>query len=136
MGVYFGTATSDNTSSAQLPSCRLTMSIPTNNPLLKPLSSLKKAIARSRSRMPQSADIANNDLAHSCDLPNLISPSSTIHAADIAMSVTSKKHFNLPAPKWTLIAHQIKFAGDQVEVPGEVVIERLQQVLPTPTGLH
>ena len=35
-----------------------------------------------------------------------------------------------------LITHQIKFAGDQVEVPGEGVIEGLQQVLPACTGLH
>ncbi|KIJ99791.1 hypothetical protein K443DRAFT_80490, partial [Laccaria amethystina LaAM-08-1] len=43
--------------------------------------------------------------------PTLITPSSTIRAAEIAMPVTS----------------------DQVEVSGEGVIERLQQVLPTTT---
>ena len=35
-----------------------------------------------------------------------------------------------------MIAHQIKFAGDQVEVPGEGMVECLQQVLPVSTGLH
>ena len=77
------------------------------------------------------------DLARlSFALPTLITPSSTIHAADIAMSVTSKILSNLPTWKWTLIAHQIKFAGDQVKVPEDGVIEHLQQALPTPTGLH
>jgi hypothetical protein len=52
------------------------------------------------------------------------------------MPVTSQIPSNLPAPTSTSITHQIKFADDQVEVPGEGVIERLQQVLPTPTGLH
>ena len=87
--------------------------------------------------MPQSADIASNDLARpSSDSPILITPSSTIRPADLAMPVTSKILFNLPAPKWTLIAHQNKLAGDQAEVPGEGVVERLQQVLPISTGLH
>ena len=71
-----------------------------NFPFLKLLSSLKKAITRSRSLMPQSADIANNDLARpSSDPPILITPSSTIRAADIAMPVNSKILFNVPAPK-------------------------------------
>jgi hypothetical protein len=51
------------------------------------------------------------------------------------MPVTSKTPSNLSAPKLTPIIHQIKFAGDQVQVPGEAEIERLQQVLPTSTGL-
>ena len=68
--------------------------------------------------------------------PTLITPSSTICAADIAMPVTSKILYNLPAPKWTLIAHQIKFAGDQVEVTGQGVVECSQQVLCISTGLH
>ena len=76
-----------------------TMCIPTNHPFLKPFSSLKKAIARSRSPMPQSTDIASNDLARpSSDLPILITPSSTIRAADIAMPVTSKIPSNLHSP--------------------------------------
>jgi hypothetical protein len=87
--------------------------------------------------MPQSADIASNDLARpSSDPPILITPSSTIRAADIAMPVTSKILSNLPAPKGTLITHEIKFVGDYVEVPGEAVVEHLQQVLPISTGLH
>ena len=74
--------------------------MPTNHPFLKPFSSLKKAITRLRSRMPQSADIASNDLARpSSDPPILMTPSSTIHAVDIAMAVASKMPFNLPAPK-------------------------------------
>ncbi|KIJ95350.1 hypothetical protein K443DRAFT_683081, partial [Laccaria amethystina LaAM-08-1] len=107
------------------------MCLPTNHPFLKPFSSLKKAITRPRS----SADIASNDLArHRSDPPILMAPSSTIPAVDIAMPVTSQIPSNLPAPTSTSITHQIKFADDQVEVPGEGVIERLQQVLPTPTG--
>jgi hypothetical protein len=113
-----------------------TMCLPTNHPFLKPFSSLKKAIKRPRSPMPQS-DFTSNDLTRPrSDPPILITPSSTIRAADIAMPVTSQIPSNLPAPKSTSITHQIKFAGDQVEVPGEGVIERLQQVSPTPTGLH
>ena len=87
--------------------------------------------------MPQSADIASNDLSRpSSDPPNLITPSSTIRAADMAMPVTSKILLDLPTLKWALIAHQIKFAGDPVEVPGEGVVERSQQVLPISTGLN
>ena len=74
------------------------MCLPTNHPFLKPFSSLKKAIIRPRSSMPQSADISSNDLAcPRSDLPILISPSSTIHAAD--MPVTSQIHSTLPAPQ-------------------------------------
>ena len=69
-------------------------------------------------------------------LPTLITPSSTIHAADIAMSVTSKILSNLPTRKWTLIAHQIKFAGDLVGVAGEGMVKHLQQVLPIITGME
>ena len=79
------------------------MCIPTNHPILKPFSSLKKAITKS----PQSADIASDDLARpSSDSPILITPSSVIREADIAMPVTSKIHFNLSAPKWTLSAQR------------------------------
>ena len=87
--------------------------------------------------MCQSTDIASNDLVRpTSDPPILITPSSTIRAADIATPVTSKINFDIPAPKWKLIAHWIKFAGDQVEVPEEGVVERSQQVLPISTGLH
>ena len=54
----------------------------------------------------------------------------------MAMPVTSKILLDLPTLKWALIAHQIKFAGDPVEVPGEGVVERSQQVLPISTGLN
>jgi hypothetical protein len=54
----------------------------------------------------------------------------------MAMPVTSEIVFNLPAPKRTLIVHRIKFAGDQVEVTGQGVVERSQQVLPISGGLH
>ena len=66
----------------------------------------------------------------------LIAPSSTIGAEDIATPATSELHVNLLAPKWTLIAHQIKFAGDLFEAPGEGVVEHSQPVLPISTGLH
>ena len=52
------------------------------------------------------------------------------------MLVGSKIPFNLPAPKGTLITHRIKFVGDQVEVTGQGVVERLQQVSCLSTGLH
>ena len=96
----------DCTSSFSLSSCRLTISMPNNHPFLKPFSRLKKAITRSRSPMPQSADVTSHDLARPIsDPPTLITPSLTIHAADIALPVTSKILFNLPAPKCTLITH-------------------------------
>ena len=95
-----GLATPIHAASSQLPSCRLMMSIPTNRRFLKPFSYLKKAITKSRSPMAQSADIASVDLAlPSSAPPILMTPSSTIRAASIAMPVTSKIHFDLPAPK-------------------------------------
>ena len=46
------------------------------------------------------ADGSSINIAHpSSAPPTLIIPSSTIHATDIAMSVTSKILFNLHAPK-------------------------------------
>ena len=68
--------------------------------------------------------------------PILITLSSTISAVDIAMAVSSKLHFNLPSPTWALIAHQIKFPGDQVDVSGGGVLDCSQQVLPISSGLH
>jgi len=76
---------------------------------------------------PEFASI--NIACPSSALPTLIIPSSTICKADIAMPVTSKILFILPAPKWTQIIHWIKFAGDQVEVTGKGVVEHSQQVL-------
>ena len=129
--------TPERASFSWLPSSRLTTCIPTNHTFLNPISTLNKAIIRSRSPMSQSVDIASNDLARpSSDPLILITPSSIMRAADIATPVTSKIFFNLLAPKWTLIAHRIKFAGDQVEVPGEGVVEHSQQVLLVSTGLH
>ena len=52
------------------------------------------------------------------------------------MPVGSKIPFNLPAPKGALVAHRIEFIGDQVEVTGQGVVERLQQVSCLSTGLH
>ncbi|KIK01063.1 hypothetical protein K443DRAFT_678753 [Laccaria amethystina LaAM-08-1] len=89
------------------------MCLPTNHPFLKPFSSLKKAITRPRSPTPQSNFTSNDLTCPRSDPPILIAPSSTIRAANIAMRVT----------------------GDRVEVPGEGAVERLQQVLPTPTDL-
>jgi hypothetical protein len=84
-----------------------TMCLPTNHPFLKPFSSLKKAITRPRSPLPQSTDITSKDLARPrSDLPILITPSSTIHAANIAMPVTGQLHSNLPAPKSRSITYQ------------------------------
>ena len=106
------------------------------DPFVEPFYSLKKAFTRLHSPIPASADGSGINIARpSSALPALITPSSTIHA-DIAMPVTSKIFFDFPIPKWTLMAHRIKFAGDQVEVPGEGVVEGLQQVLPISTGLH
>ena len=101
-----GLATPNDATCSQLPSCRLMMSIPTNRRFLKPFSYLKRAFTKSRSPMAQSADIASDDLARPSSAPPiLITPSSTLGAANIAMPVTSKIHFDLP-PKWTLIAHR------------------------------
>ena len=55
---------------------------------------------------------------------------------DIAMEVSSKIHFNLPTPNWALIAHEIKFPDDQVDVSGDGVLDQSQQVLPISSGLH
>jgi len=58
------------------------------------------------SPIPESADGTIINIAgHSSAPLTLITPSSTIRATDIAMPVTSKILSNLPAPKWTLIAH-------------------------------
>ena len=66
-----------------------TMCIPTNHPFLKLFSSLKKAITRSRSPMPQSADTTSNELARplSSDPPILITPSANIPVVDMVMSI-------------------------------------------------
>ncbi|KIJ99517.1 hypothetical protein K443DRAFT_679874 [Laccaria amethystina LaAM-08-1] len=64
--------------------------------------------------MPQSADIACNDLARpSSDQPILITLSSTIPVADMALPIT----------------------GYRAGVPSEREVERLQQAIPIPSGL-
>ena len=85
---------------------------------------------------PESADGSGINIARlSSAPPALITPSLMVRAADITMPVASTILSNLSAPKRMLIAHQIKFAGDQVEVLGEGVVEYLRQVLPISTGL-
>ncbi|KIK00558.1 hypothetical protein K443DRAFT_7603 [Laccaria amethystina LaAM-08-1] len=80
-----------------------------SDPFVEPFYSLKKAFTRLHSPIPESAAGTSINIARpSSALPT---PSSTIRAADIAMPVTS----------------------DQVEVPGEGLVERLQQVLPIST---
>ena len=107
-----------------------------SDPFVEPFYSLKKAFTRLLSPIPESTYGTRINIARSSAPPILITQSSTIHAANIAMPVTSKIFFNLPAPKWTLIAHWIKFAGDQVDVSGGGVVEHSQQILPISSGLH
>jgi len=77
-----------------------------SDPFVEPFYSLKKASMRLLSPIPESADGTIINIAGRSSAPlTLITPSSTIRAADIAMPVTSKILSNLPAPKWTLIAH-------------------------------
>ena len=114
-----------------------TMCTQPSDPFVEPFYSLKKVFTRLLSSIPESADGTSINIARlSSASPTLITPCSTIRATDIAMPVTSKILSNVPAQKWTLIAHQIKFAGDQVQGPGEGVVEHSQQVLPISTGLH
>ena len=77
----------------------------------------------------------NINLSPSAAPPILLTPSSGISDVDIAMAVSGKIHFNLPSPNWALIAHQIKFPGDQADVSGDRVLDHLQQVLPISSGL-
>ena len=105
----------------------------TDRPLNKHCGGLRLEFVLPDKYQPESADGTSVNIPHSGSaLPTLITPSSTIHVADIAMQVTSKILFNLSAPMFT---HQIKFAGDQVEVTGQGVVEHSQQVLCI-TGLH
>ena len=71
-----------------------------SDPFVEPFYSLKKSFTRLLFPIPESADGSSINIARpSCALPILITPSSTICAVDIAMPVTSKMLFNLPAPK-------------------------------------
>ena len=112
-----------------------TMCTQPSNPFAEPFYSLKKAFTRLLSPLPEPAN--GIIIARPSSGPSiLITPSSTICAADIDMPVTSKIPFHLPAPRSTLIIHQIEFPGDQVEVAEEGVVEHSQQVIPISTGLY
>ena len=107
-----------------------------SDPFIEPFYSLKKAFTRLLPPAPQSADCASINIARPSSAPPiLLSPSSTIRTANIAMPVTSKMFFNLSAPKWTLTADWVKFPGDQVHVSTGGMVERSQQALPISTGL-
>ena len=73
-----------------------------SDPFVESFYSLKKTFLRLQSTDGTSFNIARPSSAP----PILMTPSSTIRAANIAMPVTSKIHFDLPAPKRTLIAHR------------------------------
>ena len=77
------------------------------------------------SPLPDSVDGTSVNIGRRSAPPTLITPSS-IREADIAVPVTSRILFNLTAATRTSIAHRSNFAGDQVQVPGEVA-ERSQQ---------
>ena len=73
-----------------------------SDPFVESFYSLKKAFLRLQSTDGSSFNIARPSFAS----PILMTSSSTIRAANIAMPVTSKIKFNLPAPKETLTAHR------------------------------
>ena len=71
-----------------------------SDPFVEPFYNLKKAFMRLHSPIPESADGASINIARPGSAPpTLITPSSTIRAADIAVPVTSKILYNLPAPR-------------------------------------
>ena len=107
-----------------------------NDPFVEPFYSLKKAFMRLLCPIPEFAGDTSINLARPSSAPPiLMTQASTIPTANMAKPVTSKILFSLPAPKRTLIAHQIKSAGDPLEVPGEAEVGRSEQVLPISTGL-
>ena len=68
-----------------------------SDPFVEPFYSLKKAFMR---LLSESADGTSINMAHpGSALPTLITPSSTIRAADTSKPVTSKILSNLPAPR-------------------------------------
>ncbi|KIK03457.1 hypothetical protein K443DRAFT_676775 [Laccaria amethystina LaAM-08-1] len=80
-----------------------------SDPFVEPFYSLKKAFTRLLSPVPEFAGGTSINIPHPSSGPlTLITPSSTIRGADMAMPAT----------------------GDQVEVPGEGVVERSQQTDP------
>ena len=71
-----------------------------SDPFVEPFYSLKKAFMRLLSPISESADGTSINMAHpGSALPTLITPSSTIRAADTSKSVTSKILSDLPAPR-------------------------------------
>ena len=71
-----------------------------SDPFVEPFYNLKKAFMRLHSPIPEFADGASINIARpGSATPTLITPSSTIRAADIAVPVTSKILYNLPAPR-------------------------------------
>ena len=107
-----------------------------NDPFVEPLFSQKKAFTGLLSPAPEFAgDTSFNIARPSSAPPILMTQPSTIPRANVAKPVTSKIHFSLPSPKCTLIAHQIKSAGDPFEIPGEGEAEHSEQVLPISAGL-
>ena len=80
-----------------------------NDPFVEPLYSLKKAFTRLLPPTPQSADCANINIARPSSAPPiLMTPSSTIRAANIPMPA-SKMLLNLSVPKWTLTLIESNF---------------------------
>ncbi|KIJ94775.1 hypothetical protein K443DRAFT_640771, partial [Laccaria amethystina LaAM-08-1] len=81
----------------------------TSDPFVEPFYSLKKPFTRLLSPIPASAEGISIDIVRPSSAPPiLITQSSTIRAANMAIPVT----------------------GDQVDVSGDRVVERSQQVLP------
>jgi len=77
-----------------------TMCTPTNDLFLKSFSSLEKGFTRLHSPTPQSGKITSVNLARPSSAPPiLITPSSTIPAADMAMPITGKITFCLSSTK-------------------------------------
>ena len=78
----------------------------TNRPLKKRRGGLRLEFVLSDKYQPESADVSSVDIPPPASAPpTLITPSLTICMADVAMAVTSKILFHLPAPMRTLIAH-------------------------------
>ena len=77
-----------------------TMCTQPSDPFVEPFYSLKKAFTRLLSPIPESADRTSINIAHpSFAPPTLTTPSLTIHAVDIIISVPSKILSNLPTSK-------------------------------------
>ena len=80
-----------------------------SDPFVEPFYSLKKAFRGLLPPTPQSADCANINIARPSSAPPiLMTPSSTILAANIAMPA-SKMLLNFSVPKWTLTLIESNF---------------------------